>query len=184
MSVTAVLPEDPTTSIIGTITNTQTVVQTVNDGTIASFVGASEREAENSLTAASLANDHMAAQVTEEGMASVSENETTFKQHDSAAQKHNVLSHSAAAIADESGAKAVSLERVAEIQIAVAEVETRKVLGTEEIENRTTAGVEAEMKSTGAVIDEEARRAAGAAQDLESKLAASAEVTTEAPKLG
>ncbi|PCI55375.1 MAG: hypothetical protein COB36_07060 [Alphaproteobacteria bacterium] len=183
MSVTAVLPEDPTISIIGTITNTETVVQNLHDGTIASFVGASEREAENSLTAASLANDHMAAQVTEEGMASVSETETSFKQHDSAAQTHHVLSHSAAATADESGAKAVSLERVASIQIAVAEVATRRVLGTEERENRTTAGVQAEMKATGAVMDEEARRAAGAAQDLESELAASAEVTTEAPKM-
>lgn len=184
MSVTAVLPEDPIMSIIGTITNTETIVQTVNDGTIASLEGASKNEAENSATAASLATEHMVAQVTEEGMASVSADETDFKQHDSAAQAHQVLSHSAAATADESGAKAVSLERVASIQIAVAEVETRKVLGTEEIENRTVAGVQEEMKTLGAVIDEGARKAAGAAQNLESELAASAEVTTDAPKLG
>ncbi|PCJ99001.1 MAG: hypothetical protein COA45_06025 [Zetaproteobacteria bacterium] len=183
MSVTALLPEDPTISIIGTITNKETVVQTVNDATIASFEGASQKESAMSSTAASIANSHGVAQTVEEGLASASFDETDFLQHDSAAQRHHVLSHSAATLAEESGAKAASLERVAGIQIAVAEVETRKVLGTEEIENRTVAGVQEEMKATGAVIDEEARKAAGAAQDLESKLAASAEVTTGAPKL-
>ena len=183
MSVTALLPEDPTISIIGTVKNTETIVQTVNDGTIASLEGASRQEADISSTAAILAEEHMVAQVTEEGLASVSETETTFKEHDSAAQAHHVLGHSAAATADESGAKAVHLEHIAEIQIAVAEVETRKVMGTKEIENRTTAGVQEEMKATGAVFDEEARKAAGAAQDLESQLAASAEIATEAPKL-
>ncbi|PCJ02011.1 MAG: hypothetical protein COB14_03090 [Alphaproteobacteria bacterium] len=184
MSATAILPEDPTILIVGTVQNESTVAQTLHDGVIASLEGASKQEAENSSTAAANANTHMVAQVTEEGMASASADETTFKQHDSAAQAHNALSHSAAATANESGAKAASLERVASIQIAVAEVETRKVLGTEEQINRTNAGVQAEMKATGAVIDEEVRKSAGTAQNLESELVASAEITTEAPKLG
>lgn len=179
-----VLPEDPTVSVIGTISNENTIVQTVNDTTIASLAGASKLEAANSVTSAALANEHMVAQTNEEGMASFSADEQDFKQHDSAAQTHNVLSHSASSHADEAGAKSVALDRVANVQIAVAEVETRKVVGAVEIENRTVAGVEAEMKATGAVLEEDARKSAGAAQDLESELAISAEVTADAPKMG
>ncbi len=178
-----VLPEDPATSVIATISNENTIVQTVNDTTIASLAGASKLEESNSITSASLANDHMVAQTNEEGMASLSSNDQDFKQHDSAAQTHNVLSHSASSQADEAGAKSVALDRVANVQIAVAEVETRKIVGEQEIENRTVAGVQAEMKATGAVIEEDARKAAGAEKDLESELVATVEVTSDAPKM-
>lgn len=185
------LNANPTDTLHEAVTETD-VIETVNESTIEALADAARRLDNTSSTLADRASDHTAAQAVYETRAASSaagaENAATeagyhadmsnLERSEVAADRHNILGHSAEARAQDAGAKANALDEVARVQIAVQEVTERTAIAETEVENRTAAGVEAEMKALGAV--EEANDKV--AQDLEAQLAANADPSLATPR--
>ncbi|MGH1456419.1 MAG: hypothetical protein ACRBDI_06530 [Alphaproteobacteria bacterium] len=188
------LPENPNTQIVSVLTSERVISQNIQDETIASAEqGAKNLESESTKTGFE-AQVHTSAQIINENQAIThvasaenASNDDTYYSNTSAAEthsiqaeSHNVLAHSAATYSDESAAKSAALEQVSKVQRAVQEESVRISFGLEEIENRTLAGVEQEMKAMNVV--EDSSDTSGATQDLEAQLVATAEAS--APKMG
>ncbi len=179
----AALPENPAELIAQVVTGTETIVQSVNvEEEVSTLVQTAQSLSSESVEASHNAGEYMAEQITHEQRAdeniatadniadegasqayvAVAENNIVE------AQRNEVLANSASITAEESSAMAASLEQIASITRAVQEEMTRSTFAIEEVENRTKAGVEQEMKIVSAAAEE-----AGAAQNLESELKAS-----------
>jgi len=176
------LPENPAELIAQVVTGTETVVQSVNvEEEVSALVQTAQSLATESVNATNNVGEFIAEQVTHEQRAD--ENIATADQtvdEDASqayiavaenniveAQRNEVLANSASITAEESGAQAASLEQTASITRAVQEEMTRATFSIEEVENRTQAGVEQEIKLVAAAAEE-----AGAAHNLESELKA------------
>ncbi len=176
------LPENPAELIAQVVTGTETVVQSVNvEEEVSTLVQVAQSLATESVNATNNVGEFVAEQVTHEQRAdeSIATADKIVDEDASQAyiavaenniveaQRNEVLANSASIIAEESGAKAAYLEQAASITRAVQEEITRATFAVEEVENRTQAGVEQEMKLVAAAAEE-----AGAAQNLESELKA------------
>lgn len=178
------LNANPTETLLEAVRETD-VVESVNESTIEALADAARRLDTTGNTLADRASDHTAAQAVYETRAASSaagaENAvteagynadmTSLERSEVAADRHNVLGHSAEARAQDAVAKSSALDQVASVQIAVQEVTERTAMAETEVENRTLAGVEAEMKVLDAVDDANDK----VAQDLEAQLAANAD---------
>ena len=186
------LPENPVIQIMNVI-QTPEIVQVVEDVTISANEGISHQLEAESVKTDHDAQSHTSAQIINENQAvthAVSAesavNDDSYYSNSSAAEKHsvqadvhNVMAHSALTHSTESSAKAAALEQVSKTQRAVQEESTRISFAVEEIENRTLAGVEQEMKAMNAV--EDSGSSDGSTQDLEAQLEITAQAS--APKM-
>lgn len=187
------LPENPITQILSVI-ETPEIVQVVQDDTIAANEEITNNLVSESTKTSHDAQIHTSAQIINENQANthittaeIATNDSSYYSNTSAAENHsvqaenhNVLAHSAAIHSDESSAKASALEQVSKVQRAVQQENTRISFAVEEIQNRTLAGVEQEMKVMN-VVEDSSSDTGEATQDLEAQLAASVQI--DAPKM-
>ncbi len=182
------LAVNPVETIMQTITDVETTAQSVNvEEEIAATIGVINNLVDTGSVEADRAAEHMTAQLVNETQASSSyataenaQTENTYfasaskgDLHQAEATHHNVLSHSAEVTSEASMMKAAALEQVATVQYAIQEQSERVVAGQVEVENRTTAAIEQEMKITQAVAEDAAMD-----NNLEAELVATAELAS------
>ncbi len=180
---TELLPENPAETVMETIMSLETESQSVNfEEDIATTVGLVQRLEGEGVVESNLASEHASQQIVHEEQADANyataenaSNEAVYHSsatkvdmHTSEAETHNVLSHSAAVISEKSLTDASAMEQIATVQYAVQQETERLVAGQVEVQNRTSAAVEQEMKVMGAVAEE----AAAPSEDLEAELVA------------
>ena len=155
------LPESPTQLIAEVCTGTETIVQSVNvDEKISTLEQSAESLSSESVSANYSAGEYQVAQMKNEQRADVkmatadrTHDEDLSQAHISSAEKYiveaernGVLANSHSITAEETGAMAASLNQTATVTRAVQEEMTRSTFAFEEVENRTKAGVEKEIK--------------------------------------
>ncbi len=184
------LDADPIKTLNEAVTETE-VIETVNESTIESLADAARRLDNTSSTLTDRASDHTAAQILHETRAESSAagaerattdagyyaDVTSMQRNEAAADNHNVLGHSAEASAQDAGAKASALDQVARVQIAVQEESTRIEMGQRQVQDRTAAVVQEEMKKLG-----EVEEVPEIVENLEAELAANADPSIAAPR--
>lgn len=184
----AYLPENPVELILNVISEPQ-IVQVTHEETLVANEDAAQTLATRSINADHDAQAHTSQQLINENQASNhaagaenAANETVYhsntsaaEHHDIEAQTHNVLAHSAATESAEDHAKSASLEQISKIQRTAQEETQRITFAVQEIENRTAEAIKQDMKTAGAIADTDTSHAT---HDLESKLAASAQLAS------
>lgn len=180
-----ILPENPMTLVIETVSNPE-IVQVAHDVELVGNLNTAQRLNDESALNAHNAAEHIVLQVKHEDAAITSgagaENAKTdqayyaqagkSEQHDIIAQDHHVQATSDATRSAEQSQKSSALEQVSRIQVAAVEQQERISIAVTEENNITAEATKQEMKKVAAIADEENAGAADQNREAELKAAA------------